>query len=220
MKFSIIALLLCSVAGSSFGATIYANATNDQGSTLQYVANGFSGIGDTITVAGTQRLATQATAQFFNLLDTAGTFSATLSLYEVGTGGAVVGNLLVSKTVDNIAISGFDSLNPLTTGVATVVFPNLNVTVPTNLIFLLAVSNVVNADLGVTLFDPPTVGSSSNSGFISRTGSTFAASTTGSGVDNVNFTLDATDLRGVPEPGTLLGAGMVLLVLGIARRRR
>ena len=214
-------LLLAAIGASTLNAaTIYSNTTTDTGSTLQYSSNGFTGIGDQITLGGSERFATQATTQFFNLLSTAGTFNATLSLYSVGVNPAVVGSLLGRYTVSNIAIGGFDINNPNTSGTTTVTFSGLNVTVPTNLIFVLSVSSVVRANLGLTLFDPPTVGSSNNGFFISATGNTFAVVPGDPGFANVNFSLTATAQQATPEPATLSVVAGGLAGLALLRRRR
>ncbi len=212
-------LLLASLGASgAFGAVIYSNTTTDTGSTIQFNANGYSAIGDQITLGGTDRFATTATTQFFNSLSTAGTFSATLSLYAVGVNPAVLGSLLGSVTTNNIAISGFDLNNPLTTGTANVTFSGLNATVPNDIIFVLSVANVVRADLGLTLFDPPTVGSSNSATFISALGNTFSLTPGEPGFGNVNFSLTATSAT--PEPATLSVIGGSLAVLALLRRRR
>ena len=205
-------------ASSLYGATIvYSNTTTDTGSSIQFAANGYTSIGDQISLTGTDRLALTATTQFFNSLSTSGTFSATLRLYAVGVNPSVVGALLGSYTVNNIAITGFDLNNPLTTGTTNVTFSNLNVTVPNSLIFVLSVANVTNADLGLTLFDTPTAGTSDNASFITAVGNTFSVTPGDPGFSNVNFSLTAT---ATPEPVTLTMIGSGLLVLTLARRKR
>jgi len=173
-------LLFVMLGGSAlFGSTVYLNNVTDTGNTVQYNANGYTAIGDQITLGGTDRSATDATTQFFNVLSTSGTFDATLSFYTVGVKPAVAGSLLGSFTMTNIAISGFDLNNPLTSGTTNVTFSGLNLTLPDEVIFVLTVANVLNADLGLTLFDPPTVGSSDNSLFIANDGTGFSAPSAG-----------------------------------------
>jgi hypothetical protein len=119
--------------------------------------------------------------------------------------------------VNGISITGLD-LNDPASGLATVIFPDLNVAVPDDLIFALSVSNIStgSADLGVELYDPPTIGSSDNGLYISAVGSTFSnvrVQTPGFG--NLNFSLTAT-----PEPATLSIIAAGLAVLALASRRK
>ena len=120
--------------------------------------------------------------------------------------------------MNSIAITGFDFNNPLTTGTRNVTFSNLNLTVPNSVIFVLSVGNVANADLGLTLFDPPTAGSSNNANFISSVGNTFSVTPGDPGFSNVNFSLTAT--AATPEPVTLSMIGGGLLVLTLMQRKR
>ena len=206
-------------ASSLFGASIYVNTVNDTGNTYQYSVNNYSAIGDQITLAGTERFAIEATTQFFNVLPTAGFFDATLALYSVGSAPDVLGTQLVTSTMTDIAIPGFDIQNPLTSGTVTVTFSGLNVIVPDELIFVLTVANVRNADLGVTIFDEPTVGFSDNAKFISAVGSAFSVTDADPGYGNLNFSLTADAVGEIPEPATLplMAAGLAALV---AFRRR
>jgi MYXO-CTERM domain-containing protein len=210
-------LALLAPAHSASGGVVYSNTTNDTLNSIQYTANGYGGVGDTISLASGDRFATEASAQFFNVLSTAGTFSATLDLFTVGTGGAVVGASLGTYTVNNISISAFD-INDLASGLTTVTSPNLNVLVPDDLIFVLSVSNATTADLGPTLFDPPTIGSSDGANFISLAGGVYSVATTGFGFDNVNFSL-TTAPADVPEPSTMAVAAGGLAMLALLRRR-
>lgn len=208
-------LLSASFGPTLLGGSFYLNSVTDTGATVQYSDNSYTAIGDHITL-GSTGLATDATAQFFNVSPTSGIFDATLRLYSVGVSPSVLGALLGTYTVTNIPITGFDISNPLTTGTTTVKFSGLNINVPTELIFMISLANVTNADLGLTLFDPPTVGSSDNSSFIADSGSGASVISTDPGFGNVNFELIQT-----PEPGTisLLGGGLALLGFAIRRKR-
>ena len=93
-------------------------------------------LGDQMTLAGTSRLATSATVQFFNSLSQARTFDTTLSLYSLGSGGSVVDSLLGTFSRTGISIGGFDINNPLTSGTTFVTFSGLNTVVPDSLIFV------------------------------------------------------------------------------------
>jgi hypothetical protein len=163
-------------------------------------------------LAGTDRLATLAIAQFYNL-GTTGTFDAILSLYQVGPSSAVpVGAQIGSSvTVTSIAAPGCCPQSGFNVNFV------LNQLVPDDFIFTLAVSNVTGgADLGVDMFEPPTVGTSDNLFMIVRQSGTFSQLTTSS--ENVFFELDAIT-AGVPEPSTfaLLGCGLAGL---LAARKR
>jgi hypothetical protein len=163
-----------------------------------------------ITLAGTDRTATSATAEFFNGGSVAGTFDAVLRFFDVGAPvGAQIG-------------SGF-SATGISVGAANVVdvlFSNLgNVFLPDSVVFTLEISNVsAGLDLGVTMFNPPTLGTSSNQNFITQSGATFALSSTGTSTDNVFFSLDATT-AGIPEPGTMLLTLAGVPTLAWMRRR-
>jgi hypothetical protein len=210
-------LALLAPAHLAFCGVVYSNTTSDKLNSIQYTVNAYDGVGDTISLAPGDRFATEATAQFFNILSTAGTFSATLDLFTLGTGGDVVGTPLGSYTVNNISISGYD-INDLSSGLTTVTFSNLNVVVPDDLIFVLSVSNVSRADLGPTLFDPPTTGFSDGASFISLAGGVYSVASTGFGFDNLNFSLETT-AASVPEPSTLAVAAGGLALLALLRLR-
>ena len=103
-----------------------------------------------------------------------------------------------------------------------VIFPSLNVLVPDNLIFTLSESNVAvgTADIGVDMFEPPTVGSSDNTFMIANQGAGFSQLATDD--QNVFFQLSATTAATVPEPASLamLGGGMAVLLAARKRRRK
>jgi hypothetical protein len=128
--------------------------------------------------------------QFFNAGDDA-TFDAVLRLYQVGS---PVGSLIGGPfSVSNQFISSFDIL--------TVTFSNLTLLVPKNLVLTVAVNNVSNgADLGVNLFNPPTIGASSPQFFITYDGTDFFQSSTLEDFDNVYLQIEGTTV--VPEPAT------------------
>jgi len=214
-------LLLVMLGGSAvFGSTIYQNNTTDLANSIQYSFFGYTAIGDQVTLGGTDRLATQASTQFFNFDSKSTTFDATLSLYSVGSGGSVLGSLLGTFTVNGVSITGFDSNDP-TSGLATVSFLNLNTVVPDSVIFVLSVANLSSgtADLGLELYDPPTIGSSDNAFYISGIGGTYSSTATDPGFGNPNFALTASASAATPEPATLSVIGGGLALLALARRR-
>lgn len=200
-------------AGASPAATIvYNNTGKDTLQSYFYSVGPFEGIGDAITLGGTDRVLNSATVQFYNAFDTTGTFSATMNFYEAGSPvGAPLGS---PDVVDNIAIPGVDSF--------IVTFTNLNLLVPDNLVFIVGISNVTgNVDLGLNAFTAPSPGSSDDAAFVVNNGSSFVTGPAAQGEGNLYLILDAnTPSTGVPEPGTVsLVGGALIGVLAIARKR-
>jgi len=197
--------LLLLIAAAAQGATIYSNTTTDTLDALAYAANGFTQIGDQLTLAGTDRLATLATVEFLNN-GSAGTFDATLLLFNVGSPvGAQIDSDIV---LTGIVAPAHDTFN--------VSFNLPNLLVPDNLIFTVAVANAsAGVDIiGPELFEPPTIGSSDNTFAIANNGSAFIQTPTRN--ENVFFELQATS---VPEPSTAL-LGFAALILFVRRSRR
>ncbi len=193
------------VSAHAFGSTIYSNTTTDTLDTIVYAGNGFTQIGDQIQLAGTDRLATLATVQFYNS-GTAGTFDATLRLFGVG---APVGSQIGPDFVlTGISVPASDVLN--------VTFGLPYLLVPDGLIFTVSAANPSSGVdiLGLDMFEPPTVGSSDNTFAIANDGSGFIQ--TGTTNEDVFFELEAT---AVPEPATWVLFGSALLALGLVRRR-
>ncbi len=200
-----VAALICMVSAQAFGGIIYSNTTTDTLDTLAYTANGYTQIGDQVLLAGTDRLATLATVQFFNL-GSAGTFDATLRLFNAG---APVGTQIGSDFVlTGIAAPSNDIFN--------VAFSLPNLLVPDNLIFTVSMGSSSEGVqiIGLDMFEPPTIGSSDNTFAIVNNGTNFIQ--TGTPTENVFFELQATS---VPEPATAGIAGSALLALVLLRRR-
>ena len=195
-------------ASSTFAATIYDNTTTDTLQTYVYSAGAYTQIGDSITLGGTARTLTDASVQFFNLA-TAGTFSATLRFFNPA---APVGTQIGSSYLaSGLSINSQDIL--------TVTFSGLNLLVPNNLVFTVAISNVTGgADLGLNAFEPPLTGSSNNAQIITSTDNVnFLAESTIAGQGNLYLQLNASD---VPEPATITLAGGAIMALLILRKRR
>jgi hypothetical protein len=206
----LIAISWC-MAGCAFGDTIvYSNVTTDTGDALVYSANGYTQIGDQLTLAGTDRLATFATVQFSND-STTGTFDATLAFFNVGPNS---GNPVGSQIGSNIVTTGTAIAQ---NGIANVNFTVPNILLPDNVIFTVTVSSLTGGvDLGLDMFEAPTVGSSDNTFAIANNGSAYLQASTAS--ENVYFLLQATTAPTVPEPGTLALAGVALLAFAGWRR--
>lgn len=201
--------IVIAVSATGMAATVYSNTTTDTGDTLAYSANGFTQIGDQIQLAGTQRLATQATVQFFND-GTTGTFDATLRFFNVG---APVGSQIGSNfVVTGISINANDILDE------SWVLPGL--LVPDNLIFTVSVANEsAGVDIvGLDMFEPPTIGSSDPTFAIANDGTNFVKAPTAN--EDVFFDLEATSSSAAPEPATLGFAALGLLAVGILRPRK
>ena len=166
-------------------------------------------MGDQIHLGGTNRLATQATVQFYNS-GLAGTFDSTLRFFNVG---APVGSQIGSAfTLTGIAAGSGASFN--------VNFLTLNLVVPTDLIFTVSVSNQSTgvAIEGLNMFEPPTIGSSSNQFAIARNSGGYLQA--GTVNENVFFELQADAERTtVPESNSLLLTVMAFPVLALARYR-
>ena len=203
--------LVCAATGRA--ATIYDNTTTDSGDFFPYngASSSYSHIGDTVTLAGTNRLLTGAQVQLFNNSSANGTYDATLYLWQVGS---PVGGSLGSFTRTGISIGAF--------GFPNVDFTNLNLTVPDSLVFTVAISNVSpGLKLGMGLYTGPTVGSSNPNTMITATGQTLSEDVVGNGFGNAYLRLTADPVNSsVPEPSTLsMTGGAALLLLFAARRR-
>ena len=186
----------------------YRNTTTDTFDTVFYSAGPYSQLGDQIHLAGTDRLATIAIVQFFNNGATS-TFDATLRLYGVGSPvGVQIGSDFVTTGITALAGSVFN-----------VTFLSLNVTVPNDLIFTVSESNVSGAaDIGVDMFEPPSIGTSNNQFMIVKQGSSFSQLATPR--ENVFFELDATTVSTVPEPSSFAMLGCAIAILAASRKGR
>jgi len=191
-------------------ATVYSDTTTDTGGTVFYSTGPFVQIGDRIALAGTDREATAASAQFFAGAGS-GTFDATLRFFNVGSpvGSQIGGSFTVtgSITSGNVAVVNWVSLG--------------NLVLPTNVIFTVSVSNLsAGLDLGLTMFEPVTIGSSSNQFFITSTnGTTFLQSSQGNSQDNLYFSLTSVTTSCIPEPVTMLLTLLGIPVIALARKR-
>lgn len=196
------------MADAARAAIVYENAADDTFQSSIFSAIGATEIGDQVQLGGTARLATRASVQFYNA-GPRGSFSATLTFYQTGS---PVGAGLGSFVVDNIDMDQDQLL--------TVDFTNLNLLVPTDLIFTVAVSNLTGgADPGLNFFNflGPTTGASNQNLYIINDGNFSEALPSLPDAGNLYFVLEADDA--VPEPGSLLMLSGGAAALFLLRRR-
>lgn len=196
-------LLLATLTPGLSAGLVYDNSTADSGDSVFFSVGPYTEIGDRITLGGTNRLANEATVELYNG-GSDGNFNATLRFYLPGSPvGAVLG---VFSLIDLFAASG---------SVFQITFTGLNLTIPDEMIFTLAVSDADSGvDLGVNLYDPPgSIGESATNFLIVRDG-TFSALPAGVN-SNVYFQLDASEVptADVPEPSTVILTAAALCVL-------
>lgn len=200
------------VAPSIQAEVVYDNTTNDTSLGYDALVDGTRAGGDQITLSGTNRLLTSFFTQIFNTSGTVGTTDLTLSLFNVS--GSFVGTPIGSPvTLTNIPL-------PDTFDLVDVEFTGLNQAVPDNLIFFLEFTNITGgAAPNLSVFTPPTIGSSSANFFwVIQTDGTYATGTlldiNNVPISNINARLTAQPLNGdsgnaIPEPSTL---GLTTLV--------
>ena len=190
--YSYLLMVLCLVTGVCRAGPVYDNTSVDTFNSVMF-STGYAQLGDQVHLAAPSQLASLET-QFFNLGgDT--TFDATLRFYMTGT----LTQIGASFTVTGLSIGAFESLN--------VAFLDLGgLYVPADVIVMLSIGNLSgDGDLGLNLFDAPTVGSSSNQSYFADAGAGLVEESTLSGIDNVYFRISAvpTATQDVPEPSTI-----------------
>lgn len=205
------ALLILGCVPGARATILYDNTTTDTLDTFLYsLGPPYTALGDQIHLSSTGT-ANQAEVEMFNN-GAAGTFDAELDFYNVGS---PVGSLLGSFDLTDISSVGSDVID-LTFDLGA------GLTVPQDLIFTVSVSNMSsnNMDLGVDMFEPPTVGSSDNSFMIDESGGVF--SQLGTNSENVYFQLSGTPSASTPEASslTLLGTGLLVMGIGAWAGRR
>lgn len=210
-------LLLTTLLPPLHAALIYDNSASDSGDTIFFSTGPYTGIGDQVTMGGTDRRSTTASVQFYNA-GSAGTFDATLRFYGIGV--PIGAPLFVDFLVAGINAPELD--------IFTVSFDTGSVIVPEEFVFLVSVSNVASGlDLGLNLYRAPvTTGDSSTSFVIVKTSS---FSQLAAGTDsNLFFQLQAEDVPSltgsapqaeVPEPSSVLLSALGIVSLAGIRRR-
>ena len=182
-------------------APLYSNVCTDTGSVFYFGT--YQSVGDQFTPLGGG--SKQATVRVANR-GIGGVFTAQLNFFQGGTNVPFAGDFLVNDqpisagavidlTFDITFIGFAKSFGPDTT-------------------FLVSISNqTTGLDLGLSLFDPPTVGSSDNTFLVTKggPGGPGLTHTSGTGA-NVFFQLDSSP---VPEPSSFIlisiaGIGVVI----------
>jgi hypothetical protein len=209
--FTALALALVSVSGAA-ASIVYDNTANDTGGTIFYSTGDYLQIGDLVKLDGVDHALTGASVQFYNNGEADGTFDAIISFWNPD---APVGGLLGSYETDGLSINGFD--------VATAPFTIANLSVPDTVVVSVQIVHASEGmDLGITLFDTPTVGSSDNTQFIVYSDGGFQTTQTEAGFGNLYLQLSATtlDTATTPEPSTGIMLGGIVVLLGIAKRSK
>ena len=211
MHLTKLVLALAVTAAVCPAGVIFSNTTTDAQDSAFYSASGVTQIGDRLQLASAAAL-TSLDAQFFNAgSDT--TFDAVLRFYDSGNPvGSQIGGPFTTTSI--FIASGTSQ---------TVTFSNLgNLLVPQDLVLTFSAENVSGGgDIGVNFFDPPTVGTSSESFFIVYDGSNFAQASTNLEHDNIYLQIDGTALSPAPEPSTasLFAGALAVLACGSMARR-
>ncbi|HBY60870.1 MAG TPA: hypothetical protein DEH78_13690 [Solibacterales bacterium] len=198
-------LLLCGAPHMRAATIVYDNTVIDTFAGYTFISGGLVQIGDTVSFgAPPPGPVTQASVQFFNA-GASGTFDAILRFFNPG---APVGTIIGAPyTLSGLSLGAGDVL--------TATFLNLNAPLPETVVFTIAVSNVTGgADIGLTAFDPPAIGSSDNSLIIVDDGSGFSESLVSEGQGNLYLRLVA-----IPESATMLLCGAGLSLLYFVRRK-
>jgi len=204
-----IALLMLTTASGAWASLLYDNTSTDTGDTVLYSIGPYTALGDQIQL-DSAGVATQAEVELFNN-GAAATFDAELDFFNVGS---PVGSFLGSSALTDISSVGGDVLD-LTFDLAG------GLTVPQDLIFTVTINNAsAGLDLGVDMFEPPTVGSSDNSFMIVESDGIYYTFDTNS--QNVYFQLSGTESVAAPEASSCALLGNTLLVIGVGAwmRRR
>ena len=209
-----IALLLMGSAPAAWADQLYSNTMVDTDEAVLYSFGPYTALGDEIQLAqsGTAGL---AQVELYNN-GGAGTFNAQLNFFNVGSSpSSPVGSLMGSFDQTDISSVGGDEIN-ITFGLG----PGL--AIPLDLIFTVTVSNesADDMDLGVELYDGPTVGYSDPTFLIVENGSGVFSEAVSDA--NVYFELDSASGAVAPEASslTLMVAGLLLMGLRGMRRER
>lgn len=204
-------LSLVLLSQSAFGAIVYQSSQTANGG-LNVSGNALAQVGDKVTLAGTERQVTSVSVgtTLFASGAVAYTGSFTLTLYAddglVVSGVTMPGTVLGSSTISASYVPGQSQF---------LVFPFSSVTVPNTLHFQLAENNPQN-NFQVQVGSSGSIGTSSSSFIIARSNGnpSFQPFNVGGGNQIVST------ITAVPEPGTVLLAGLGALGLVLVARGR
>ncbi len=183
-------ILSCVYTARADTTIFYDNTTTDTMDTVFYSIGPYTALGDQLNLVSSG-LASQAQVQMFNN-GSAGTFDAELDFFQVGD---PVGSELGSFHLTGIVSAGLDVIN-MTFDLGAIL------DVPQDIIFTVSISNPSpDMDLGLDMFDPPTVGTSDNTFMIAESGGVYSQLPVNN--ENVYFRLSGPGSAAAPEPCSL-----------------
>lgn len=207
---SLFLLLACAAAAvQSAPVTLYQNTDTDTFVSAVFSTGGYTQIGDRVQLVTGGRVGRLQT-QFFNGGTADATFDATMLLYSVS--GSSYSQIGSAVQLSNLAIGSGQVLN--------VDFDIVGgVDVPDDLVVMFAVGNVsADGDIGLNFFDPPSLGQSQNTFFLTNDGSGIVESSTLMDLDNLYLRIET--VNAVSEPATAWLVLLPLAALTRVRRRR
>jgi hypothetical protein len=185
----------------------YQNTDSDTFQSLFFSTGPYSQLGDQVQLTAGGALASVET-QFFNGGSADASFDAELRVYTTGAAPSQIGSSIL---VSNLLIASGQSLNVSFGGLGGLVVPDA-------LVVMFSVLNVsTDGDIGLNLFEPPSVGQSDHSFFMLDDGTGIVQASTLSDIDNLYLRIAVTP---VSEPGSLALVLLPLAVLAMRRRRQ
>jgi hypothetical protein len=185
---------------------VYDNTSNPLG---QYWNSGTE-FGDQVTLGGLKgdRIVKQFKMEYYMSYGVSGDETAQIKFYSNSGANGAPSSLLYDTGVFSLTRAGYN----------TVTINDVNVAIPDNFTWTVSFGGLTGSEVaGVTLYNPPTVGSSFND-FWEKTSSGWTLKQMPGGTPVANF---AAQITAVPEPTTIQLALMAGLAgLGMISRRR